>query len=159
MHGFIQRFPGFKLFAQRVNRKRIHAVGIKEFFKVQREHADLANTPNGNGSGLRKCYAKQRAAGDIGKPIVIPQEFQHRQQMRISLNLINENQGIFCFAHQFAFDRADTKVEIINRFCVLKQPVTDGIFQHVDLNEIGKQLLSNMADNICFSDLTRTVNQ
>ena len=33
------------------------------------------------------------------------------------------------------------------------------IIQHVDLNEIGKQPLSNMADNICFSDLTRTVNQ
>ena len=50
-------------------------------------------------------------------------------------------------------------VEIVYRFCVLKEPVADGILQHVDLNEIGKQLLSNMTDNICFSNLTRTVNQ
>ena len=57
VHGLIQRFLCLELLAQHVNRKRIHAVGIKEFFKVKREHAHFANAPIGNRWCLRKCYS------------------------------------------------------------------------------------------------------
>ena len=159
VHGLVQRLPRLELLAQGGNGKLVHAVGVEKFLEVQREHAHLANAADGDGGRLRQRYPQQGAAGNIGKAVVIPEEFQHRQQMGVGLDLVDEDQRILCLAHQLALDRADAKVEIIYRLRVFKQPLADGVLQHVDLNEIGKQLFSDVADDICLSDLTRAVDQ
>ena len=86
------------------NRKLVHTVGVKKFLEVQGEHSHLANTADGDGGGLRQRHPQQRAAGDIRKAVVIPEELQHGQQMRVGLDLVDEDKGVLCLAHQLAFD-------------------------------------------------------
>ena len=79
--------------------------------------------------------------------------------MGVGLDLVDEDQRILCLTHQLALDRADAKVEIIYRLRIFKQPLADGVLQHVDLNEIGKQLFPDVANDISLSDLACAVDQ
>ena len=59
MHGLVQRLPCLELLAQGGNGKLVHAVGVEEFLKIQREHAYLANAADGDGGRLRQRYPQQ----------------------------------------------------------------------------------------------------
>ena len=159
MHGFVQRFTRLKLFPQHIDRKFIHAVGIEELFKVQREHTDLANASHRDRSGLRERYTKKRAAGDVSKAVIVPKEFQHGKKVRIGLDLVNEDQRVLFLLHFISGDHTDPEIKIIHGGGVGKELVANGVLQHVDFNKIGEQLLPYIPDNVGFSDLTSAVNE
>ena len=145
--------------AKAIDRKFIHAVGIEELFKVQREHADFANAAHGDRSRLRERYTKKRAAGDVSKAVIVPKEFQHGQKVRIGLNLVKEDQCILFLLHFISGDHTDPEIKIIHGGGVGKELVADGVFQHIDFNKIGKQLLPYITNNVGLSDLTSAVNE
>ena len=79
--------------------------------------------------------------------------------MRIRLDLINEDQSVFLLLHFIAVEHADLQIEILYRFGFCKQSCAKRVLYHIDFDKIRKQFISNMPDNICFADLSRSVYQ
>ena len=155
----VKRLQPLKLFPHGRDGKFVQPVGVEELLEIQWEHTHLTDATHWYRRGLGQRNAKQRAAGDEREFVILGQELQKRQQMRIRLDFVNENQGILFLLHFTALEHADLKVEILYRLCFCKQPSADRVFDHVEFNEILKKLLTDMTDDVCLSNLSSAVNQ
>ena len=155
----VQRLQCLKPPAHSGDGKFIQPIRIQELLKIQGEHLDLSDAAHGNGGGLRQRDAQQRAACDIGEPAVLSQKLEHGEQVRIGLDLIQENQRIFLFLHPVAGEHTHLKVEVLHRPDVGKQPGAQRVLHQVDLDVVLKQLLSHIADNVGLAHLTGAVNE
>ena len=158
MHRSIQALTGEELLTQFVDRVLIESVSIQEFFKIQREHPLDLDAPDGNRTRLLERHAKQRSAGDIGVSVVLFQELEHRQQMRIRLDLVKEDQRVLFLSHFFAGERADLKVKVLHRTNLLKQFRSVLILGEIEFNIVLKELLPDVANDKRLSDLPRSVD-
>ena len=102
---------------------------------------------------------KHRIRFDKGEPVVLSQKFQQRQQVRVCLDLVNEDQGVFLLLHLAAFQHADLQVEILHGLGFGKEAGTEGVLHPVDLDVVFEELLAHMADDIGFAYLTGSVDE
>lgn len=79
--------------------------------------------------------------------------------MRIRLNFINKNQRIFFLFHLITRKHTDLKIKIVNSLYLVEKAFTQRILHHIQLNKVFKQLLPHITDDVCFADLTSSVNQ
>ena len=141
-----------------VDRKAVEAVCKQELFKVQREHTLDLDASDGDRACLLQSHAEQRATCDVGELVILLQEFEQSQQVRIGLDLVEEDQRVFLLAHFLAGDCADLKIEIPDRADLLEQLGTILILCKVQLDIVLEELLTDVADDKGLSNLTRPVD-
>ena len=158
MRGDVQALTGLELLVHRVDCEAVEPVCQKELFKVQREHALDFDTADGDGACLLQRHPEQRSAGDVGELVILLQELEHGEQMRIGLNLVEKDQRVFLLAHSFAGNRTDLEIKVLDRTDGLEHPGAVLILREVQLDIVFKKLLSDVTDDKGLADLPRAVD-
>ena len=105
-------------------------------------------TSHWNGLSILQSYSKQRTAGNISELLLFHQEFHKSQKMIICLYLVEEYKSIFPLLHLIAGHNTQCHIKVLRGFCVCKNPVSQFIFFHIDLNIVGEHHFTHMADDV-----------
>ena len=79
--------------------------------------------------------------------------------MRIRLDLIQKDKRILLLLHSLSRQHTDLKIQIFHRPRLGKEPVTQRILHQIDLNEVFKELLPHVANEIGLSHLSGPVDE
>ena len=158
MKAFVKRQFLFELLSDVVDYILTQTVGNKKLLEIKRIHVPHLNASYRDGNRLGQRHAEQWAACDVGETVIGFQELQHREKMRIGLNLIEKDQCVFLVAQPAFGDRTQTKIEVLRSFGRLKETRSISILQQIDFDVVVKHLPPNMAYDKWLPDLTGTIN-
>lgn len=134
-----------------------HTICPKKFLKIKRIKMTHLDTAHRNGKRLEQCDTQLRTTGDISEAIILIEKLEQSHQMRISLNLVEEDYRVLLAAQFAASQSAQLKIKSRNRHRIGKIPFVQAVVQQVDFDIVLEQFFADLTDNERLSRLSGTV--
>ena len=132
--------------AKHVNSLRAEAVGNQELLEIELEHILDGDAAHRNRGGVLQGDTQQTATGDIAVAVILTQELQHGEVLRIVLNLVEKHQCIFAVVELVACHHAKGQIKVFLLMDVLEELLTLVILHEVDLHEVRVETCTHLTN-------------